>query len=269
MNILFFGDIVGSTGRKAVHQTAKALREKHGADLVVANCENSAHGTGITIKTAAALYDSGCDFLTGGNHMFDKAEQVGEVFTKYSGRIVRPANFEGDYPGRGWDVIEVAGRQVAIVNLHGQVFMERQFHGLIASPFTALDRILHEVPESAIILVDFHAEVTSEKRAMGFYAEGRVAAVLGTHTHVQTADAQVLPGGTAYITDVGMTGTAGSILGMKKEGALGRFLDNAGILEVDEGDTAEVGYVVVEIDAGGKASSIQSFLEKIPLPANL
>ncbi|MCL5435887.1 MAG: TIGR00282 family metallophosphoesterase [Patescibacteria group bacterium] len=265
--VLFFGDIVGKTGRAAVRQVLPALKKKHKPALVVANGENAAHGIGLTAKIARELFDSGIDFLTGGNHMFDKAEQIAEVFSNFPDKVVRPANFEGDYPGKGFAQLTVKDTEILIINLNAQVFMERQFDGLIGSPFKKLDEILQTAPKSDIILVDFHSEATSEKRGLGFYADGRVAALLGTHTHVQTADAQVLPGGTAYISDAGMCGASQSILGVKKETALKRFLSAEKVsLEVEETDEAEMGYIVIDVDERtGKARSIKAFLETIIL----
>lgn len=265
--ILFFGDIVGKTGRAAVRQVLPALKKKHKPNLVMANGENAAHGIGLTAKIARELFDCGIDFLTGGNHMFDKPQQINEVFAAYSDRVIRPANFEGDYPGAGFATLEVKGVKVLLINLNAQVFMEHQFAGFIGSPFKKLEEILQTAGKSDIILVDFHSEATSEKRGLGFYADGRVSAILGTHTHVQTADAQVLPGGTAYISDVGMCGSAQSILGVKKETALKRFLSAEKVsLEVEESAEAELGYIVLNIDEKtGKARGIKAFLETIKL----
>lgn len=250
-----------------MRQILPRLKTEHQPDLVIANGENAAHGIGITLKIARELFDAGVDFLTGGNHMFDKSEQVAEAFATYPEKIIRPANFEGNLPGQGYAVVNLGAVSVAIINLNAQVFMERQFEGLISSPFKKLDELLQKLPKSDIILVDFHSEATSEKRGLGFYADGRVAAILGTHTHVQTADAQILPGGTAYISDVGMCGAAQSVLGVKKELALKRFLSDEKIsLEVDESSEAEVGYVVLEIDeTSGKAEAIKAYLERLKI----
>ena len=267
MIILFFGDIVGKTGRKAVAAILPRLKEEHQPDLVIANAENAAHGSGISVKTAQVLFDAGCDLLTGGNHIFDKAEGSEEAFNAFTDRIVRPANFVGAYPGKGWIILEHANGPVVITNFNGQVFMERQFRGEIASPFAEFEKLLHDWPKSAIIIVDFHAEATSEKRGFGFHIDGRAAAVVGTHTHVQTSDAQILPGGTAYITDLGMVGAADSILGVDPAGPLARFGgDERARLEVMETNMAEVGYVVIDIDQETKkAKSIVSRLERITL----
>lgn len=269
MKILFFGDIVGKTGRKAIAAIMPQLRKEHRPDLVIANTENAAHGVGVTVKTVQQLFDAGIDFLTSGNHVFDKVAEAQEVFSLFAGRIVRPANFEGGHPGQGWASKAVGNQEVWVANFNSQVFMEHQFKGQITSPFAALDKFLLSTPKSAIIIVDFHSEATSEKRGFGFYADGKASAVIGTHTHVQTADAQILPDGTAYISDVGMVGAANSVLGVIKEKALERFLageDERVKLEIDEGLQAEVGYVVIEVDeASGRALSIKSYLEEIKL----
>jgi len=267
MKILFFGDIVGKTGRQAIAAILPKLKKEHKPDLVVANAENAAHGSGISQRTAVALFESGCDILTGGNHIFDKKDQSEEAFRNFPDKIVRPANFDDSWPGKGWVSTRVGSKEVVVSNFNAQVFMERQFRGEIASPFQSFDKLLHDWPKSAIIIVDFHSEATSEKRGFGLHADGRAAAVLGTHTHVQTADAQVLPGGTAYISDVGMVGAANSVLGVEPAGPLARFSgDERARLEVMETNTAEVGYVIIDIDnVTGKAYSITSKLERITL----
>ena len=267
MKILFFGDIVGRTGRQAIASVLPRLRERYAPDLVIANAENAAHGSGISQRTATALFDAGCDILTGGNHIFDKKDQSEEAFRNFPEKIVRPANFSDSYPGKGWVSTSVKKKEVVIANFNAQVFMERQFRGEIASPFQSFDKLLHDWPKSAIIIVDFHSEATSEKRGFGLHADGRAAAVLGTHTHVQTADAQVLPGGTAYISDVGMVGAANSILGVEPAGPLARFMgDEKAKFEIMETKEAEVGYVIIEVnDDTLKATSIESRLERVSL----
>ena len=266
MRFLFFGDIIGKTGRKAIASVLPSLKKKHKADLVIANAENVAHGIGVTAKTVGALVDAGVDFLTSGNHVFDKQKEADEVFRQFEGKIIRPINFEGQYAGKGYEKIDVAGKKVAIANFNSQVFMDNQFSGLISSPFKALDTFLQSQKKSDIIIVDFHSEATSEKRGFGFYADGRVSALIGTHTHVQTADAQILPNGTAYISDVGMVGAANTVLGVNRERALEQFLGKKSKIEnMVESDLAEVGYVVVEVDATGKAKSIKSFLDRVKI----
>ncbi|MDP3741081.1 MAG: TIGR00282 family metallophosphoesterase [bacterium] len=273
MRVLFFGDIVGKGGRKAVASILPKLRKKHKPDLVVANGENLAHGKGVTLKTFEELLNVGVDFFTSGNHVFDKPEIV-QVFEKYPDKIIRPSNFQGkltdgsDLPGAGFAVIDVKGVPVLMINLNGQVFMEKQFDfGQVTNPFLELNKILSEHGGKAVIkIVDFHAEATSEKRGMGIWCDGRVSALIGSHTHVQTADAQILPQGTGYLTDVGMVGAADSVIGTKSEGAIKRLMADPASptkipLEVDEGDKFEIGYVVLEIDSQtSKCQNIDSQL---------
>src|SRR3989344_1967786 len=266
MTILFFGDVVGKAGREAIKRMLPAIRAEHSPDLVCANVENLAHGKGITLHTLNFMIAAGVDFFTSGNHVFDKPEGK-QVFEEHGDKIVRPANLKDDLPGKGWKIIEVNGVAVLIVNLLGQVFMEKQFdQGEIGNPFLKLNEILNEVGDKAKVkILDFHAEATSEKRGMGFWADGRVSAVFGTHTHVLTADAQILPQGTGYATDIGMAGVYDSIIGVQKEAALNRFAaggDNSikMPLTVAEEGACEASYLVVEIDeATGKCENISSF----------
>ena len=219
MHLLFLGDIVGSPGRRAVEELLYRVVDRHLIDLVVANCENASGGIGITPAVADQLLGMGIDVLTSGNHIWKHKDILGYI--EDTDRLVRPANYPPDTPGRGFTVIETAvGEKVAVINLEGRVFMNP-----IECPFRAVDAVLAQLsPEVKIIMVDMHAEATSEKQAMGWHLDGRVSAVLGTHTHVQTADERLLPQGTAYITDVGMTGPINSVIGMKTEIILERFL---------------------------------------------
>jgi len=213
MKIAFIGDIVGRPGRRALHLWLEENRKE--LDLVIANGENAAGGFGLTEKTAKALFSYGVDVLTGGNHTFDKKE----IFQFIDGYpILRPANYPPETPGRGYIGLEVKGVKFLIINLMGRVFLE-----CLDSPFRKLDEIL-ERERADFILVDFHAEATSEKQAFGFYADGRVGAVFGTHTHVQTADLRLLPKGTLYITDVGMTGATDTVIGMEPKEGVERFV---------------------------------------------
>ena len=254
MKVLFFGDIDGKSGRAAITKLLPDLRSQYSPNLVIANGENLAHGKGVTLRTVTEIFEAGVDVLTGGNHIFTKPEGK-EVFEKFPGKIVRPANVPDNLPGSGWIVTERGGQKIMIINLLGRVFMKEQFDfGAIGNPFTKLDEILAEAgSQTKIKILDFHAEATSEKRGMGFYSDGRLSAVLGTHTHVQTHDAQILPGGTGYLTDLGMTGAASSVIGVKTEGALKRLMHEGEAapkiaLEIDEGDSHEVGFVIAEID---------------------
>jgi 2',3'-cyclic-nucleotide 2'-phosphodiesterase len=219
MHLLFIGDIVGSPGRRAVEELLYRVVDRHLIDLVVANCENASGGIGITPAVADQLLGMGIDVLTSGNHIWKHKDILGYI--EDTDRLVRPANYPPDTPGRGFTVIETAvGEKVAVINLEGRVFMNP-----IECPFRSVDAVLAQIsPEVKIIMVDMHAEATSEKQAMGWHLDGRVSAVLGTHTHVQTADERLLPQGTAYITDVGMTGPINSVIGMKTEIILERFL---------------------------------------------
>ena len=216
MRILCIGDVVGSVGCRFLRERLPSLKRFHGVDLVICNGENSADGNGLTVVSANYLFDSGVDAITLGNHAFRRQE----VYTLLdeSPFIVRPANFPARAPGKGIINLDMGRRIVTIINLMGNLSME---DGL-ENAFDCADRLLGQA-ESRIILLDFHAETTSEKRALGYYLDGRVSAVFGTHTHVQTSDAQVLPNGTGYITDLGMTGTIHSVLGVKTEIIVNRF----------------------------------------------
>ncbi len=219
MWVLFFGDVVGKPGRKAVREFLARLAGIRDADLVVANAENAAGGVGVTEGTVRELFDAGVDVLTSGNHVWDKRE--GLPLLSNEERILRPANYPPGTGGRGWGIFRGrSGAPYAVVSLIGRVFM-----GAFDCPFRWMDAALPEIRrEAKAVFVDFHAEATSEKRAMGFHLDGKVSAVAGTHTHVQTVDAQVLPGGTGYITDAGMCGSSSSVIGMEAAGVLRRFL---------------------------------------------
>ncbi|MEK6779391.1 MAG: TIGR00282 family metallophosphoesterase, partial [Candidatus Deferrimicrobiota bacterium] len=219
MWVLFFGDVVGKPGRKAVREFLSRLAGRRDVDLVVANAENAAGGMGITESVVMELFDAGVDALTSGNHVWDKREGV--PLLQGEARILRPANYPPGAEGRGWGVFRGrSGAAYAVVSLIGRVFM-----GQYDCPFRWMDGALPEVRrQAAAVLVDFHAEATSEKRAMAFHLDGKVSAIAGTHTHVQTVDAQVLPGGTGYITDAGMCGASQSVIGMDPKGVLRRFI---------------------------------------------
>ena len=217
MRILCIGDVVGSVGCRFLRSKLPALKRVKGVDLVICNGENSADGNGITPASAKFLFDSGVDAITLGNHAFRRKEAYEYLDSNLF--IARPANFpDSAAPGRGVINIDTGRRVVSVINLMGNMFLES---GLDCA-FDVIDRALTQA-ESRIILVDFHAEATSEKRAMGYYLDRRVSAVFGTHTHVQTSDAQVLPGGTGYITDLGMTGTIHSVLGVRTDIIINKF----------------------------------------------
>jgi len=219
MNILFVGDIFGKPGREALLRWLPEFADEHAVDFVIANGENSANGAGITSKIAERLLAGGVDVITTGNHIWRQREVF--AFLATDERIVRPANYPAGAPGRGLTVRPAAdGSEVAVINLAGELYLNSGM-----SPFRIVDRLVEEAQQLAeTIVVDLHAEATSEKVAMGHYLDGRVTAVLGTHTHVQTSDARVLPGGTAYMTDVGMTGPLESVIGVRTDIIVKRFL---------------------------------------------
>lgn len=211
MKILAIGDVVGSVGCEFLRDTLPDLKKAHGIDLVIANGENSADGNGITPFSANHLFSSGVDVITTGNHSFRRRE----IFPKFESEphLIRPANFPSrNTPGSGICTVDMLKTKVIIINLMGTIFMES-----IDCPFKTIDRLLDKVDKNAIIIVDFHAEATSEKRTLGYYLDGKVSAFFGTHTHVPTADESIFPKGTGYITDVGMTGVINSALGVKFE----------------------------------------------------
>jgi len=219
LQVLFLGDIVGRPGRRAVKEILPQLKDKYQPDLIIANGENAAGGRGITREIAEELYEAGIDILTMGNHVWDRKEVFS--FIDEDQRIIRPANYPPDSPGRGYVVVPInENLKVGVINISGRVFLPP-----LDCPFRTIDQILSVVKrETPVVIIDFHAEATSEKVAFGWYLDGRVTAVIGTHTHIQTADERVLPNGTAYITDVGMTGPRDSVLGVKLECVLEKFL---------------------------------------------
>jgi len=223
IKILFFGDVVGKIGRQALKKVLPGLKKKLKPDLTIANVENLAHGLGITKKTIQETREAGVDFFTSGNHVWRKREIV-EIFkdNKWKNSIIRPANWPEGVPGEGAKFFQVGNFSFLVVNLLGRVFIDKS----LDCPFKKLDEILTQYKKRKInaILVDIHGEATSEKIAFGWYADGRVSAVLGTHTHIGTADAKILPKGTGYITDVGMVGAKDSVIGRKKEEVLAGFL---------------------------------------------
>ncbi len=246
MRILFIGDIVGSPGRQIIHDRLADVVAQRQIDLVIANGENAASGFGITPRLTEELLAAGIDVLTGGNHIWDRREILEHI--PHQPRLLRPANFPEGNPGSGVFVgVAKNGMKFAVVNLQGRVFLPA-----IEDPFRTADQELAKLPgDTPIVLVDMHAEVTSEKIAMGWYLDGRVTAVVGTHTHVATADERVLPQGTAYITDVGMTGPHAGVIGMDREGIIQKFLDAMPAkFEVASGDV-QMNTVLIETDDVG------------------
>jgi 2',3'-cyclic-nucleotide 2'-phosphodiesterase len=252
VNILLIGDVVGRPGRELVRKGLRALIDVHGLDFVIANAENAAAGFGVTKDIGDTLLESGIDVLTSGNHIWDKKEVIDYI--KAERRLLRPANYPAGVPGRGSYVAQAAdGRAVGVINAMGRVFMLP-----IDDPFAVvlreIDAIRHR---TRVIIVDFHAEATSEKIAMGWHLDGRVTAIIGTHTHVQTADERILPKGTAYLTDVGMTGPHDSIIGMEVEPSLARFLNGMPTkFEPASGNPRLNGVIVEADDRSGLATRI-------------
>jgi metallophosphoesterase (TIGR00282 family) len=259
VKLLFVGDVVGGIGRRTLAALLPGIRDEHRPDFVVVNGENSAGGVGITQKTARELLDMGADAITLGNHAY-RHREVYEYLDREE-RIVRPANYPKGSPGRGHTVIERDGTRLGVVNLSGLVFLQA-----VRSPFAEVDAALAELRDRAnFVLVDMHAEATSEKVAMGWHLDGRVTACVGTHTHVATADARVLPGGTAYVTDVGMTGPRGGVIGVKREQAVERFLTLTNVRFETSDEDPWLNALLVEAGDDGRAARV----EQLILPARL
>jgi metallophosphoesterase (TIGR00282 family) len=253
MKILFIGDIVGKAGRRIVVEKIDSIIEKNNIELVIANCENCAAGFGVTPTLADGLFNIGVEVLTSGNHIWDKKEILPYLDSK--AEILRPANYPTGTPGRGvYTGATTAGTSYVVMNLQGRVHMP-----LTDCPFRKADQLIDQIPPDTLVrFVDFHAEATSEKIALGWYLDGRVSAVVGTHTHIQTADERVLPGGTAYVTDAGMTGPYESVIGMNREASINRFLQATPTrFEPATGD-ARISGVILSLDpTTGKARSIE------------
>jgi 2',3'-cyclic-nucleotide 2'-phosphodiesterase len=252
MNLLFIGDIVGRPGRELIRKGLRGLVDKHSIDLVIANAENSANGFGVTKDIGDALLDYGVDVMTSGNHIWDKKEVLDYMPTQP--KLLRPANYPAGGPGRGSYVAQTGdGRAVGVINVMGRVFMLN-----IDDPFQVVLKEIEAVrAKTKIIVVDFHAEATSEKVAMGWHLDGKVTLVVGTHTHVQTADERILPNGTAYLTDAGMTGPHDSIIGMEREPSLARFLNGMpSRFEPATGNPRLNGVMVTADDSTGRATKV-------------
>jgi 2',3'-cyclic-nucleotide 2'-phosphodiesterase len=259
VKLLFVGDVVGGIGRRTLAALLPGIRDAHRPDFVIVNGENSAGGVGVTEKTARELLETGADAITLGNHAYRHREVYG--YLDREARIVRPANYPKGSPGRGHTIVERDGMRLGVVNLSGLVFLQA-----VRSPFAEADAALAELRDQTdAVLVDMHAEATSEKVAMGWHLDGRATACVGTHTHVPTADARVLPGGTAYITDVGMTGPLGGVIGVKREQALERFIKLTNVRFETSDEDPWLNAVLIDADGEGHATAI----EQILLPARL
>jgi hypothetical protein len=258
MRILFIGDVVGSPGRTAIKELLPKIRRREGVELVIANGENVAGGSGMTPPLADELLGYGIDVITNGDHVWKRKEIIEKL--EADTRVLRPANYPAESPGFGSTVVKSSsGAKVGVINLVGRVFMEA-----VECPFRAAKSLIEKMKDTKVIVVDIHAEATSEKIALGWFLDGMVSAIVGTHTHVQTADEKILPNGTAYITDVGMTGPYDSVIGRRKEQILTRFLTQMPArFEMAEGDIQLHG-VVIDIDeTTGKARSITRIQEKL------
>jgi 2',3'-cyclic-nucleotide 2'-phosphodiesterase len=258
VKVLFIGDIVGGIGRRTTRALLPELRARHAPDFVVVNGENTAGGIGITPKIADELFADGIDAITLGNHAY-RHRQIYEYLDAQP-NILRPANFLRGQPGHGWCVIERDGTRLGVVNLSGNVFLQAGRHA-----FSEIDAALHALKGKVDhVLVDMHAEATSEKVGMGWHLDGRVTAVVGTHTHVPTADARVLPGGTAYITDVGMTGPRGGVIGVKRELALEALVTQLPVRFETSEDDSWLNAVVITASQPMRADSIEQVLLAAP-----
>lgn len=247
MRLLMIGDIVGKPGRRAVKQNLPGLVAQYSVDVVIANGENAAGGNGITRDVAQELFSAGVDVITMGNHVWNQKEIFNYI--NQETRIIRPANYPPGAPGQGWGIFSTKkGLELGVINLSGRIFMQE-----LDCPFRKANELVTELSKRVdVIFVDFHAEASSEKMAMGWYLDGRVTAVCGTHTHVQTADERILPGGTAYISDVGMTGPMNSVIGVKKELVIEKFITQLPRrFEVAEG-LYQFNAVLVEIDGDSR-----------------
>lgn len=262
MRVLFLGDVVGRPGRSIVARRVPLLRQELKLDFVIANGENLASGIGITMEKAEEMFRAGVDVLTSGNHVWKKREFVEHISKNDEPRILRPANYPDAAPGCGHRLYDVGAVKFGIVNLQGRVFMEP-----IDCPFQVGRRAVQDLKArgAKVIFVDFHAEATSEKKAMGHFLDGQVSVVVGTHTHVQTADEEILPGGTAYLTDAGMVGVAHSVIGVEIAPILERFLTQVPVkFEVPKSGEVIMCGAVVEINESGGAVKIQRIQERHP-----
>jgi metallophosphoesterase (TIGR00282 family) len=252
MKILMIGDVVGSPGRKIFEREVRRLKKERGIDAVVVNAENCAAGSGITAALSKSFFDAGADAITLGDHTWGQKEFAGQISALE--RVIRPANFPQECPGKGWCMVTMPTFRFAVVNVQGRVFMNP-----VDCPFKALDRVLNEIPKDVPVFVDFHAEATSEKITFGYYFDGRVTAIVGTHTHVQTSDAVILPGGTAYLTDLGMTGPYISSIGRDLKPVTRKFITGMPArFDVAEGPSVLEGAIIDFDPLTKKANSIET-----------
>ena len=259
MKILMIGDVVGSPGRKIFRREIPRIRAERDIGAVIVNAENCAAGSGLTAALAKEFFDAGADAITLGDHTWGQKEFAGQIGGL--DRVVRPANFAAECPGKGWCMVQMPTFRFAIINMQGRVFMQS-----VDCPFKTLDRVLTEIPKDVPVFVDFHAEATSEKITFGYFADGRVTAVVGTHTHVQTSDAIVLPKGTAYLTDLGMTGPYISSIGRDLKPVTKKFVTGMpSRFDVAEGPSVLEGAIVEFDPVSKKASAIETIRVREPL----
>jgi metallophosphoesterase (TIGR00282 family) len=252
MKILMIGDVVGSPGRKIFEREVPRLKKERGIDAVVVNAENCAAGSGITAALSGSFFDAGADAITLGDHTWGQKEFAGQIGSLE--KVIRPVNFPQECPGRGWCMVTMPTFRFAVVNVQGRVFMNP-----VDCPFKAMERALNEIPKDVPVFVDFHAEATSEKITFGYYFDGRVTAIVGTHTHVQTSDAVVLPGGTAYLTDLGMTGPYVSSIGRDLKPVTRKFVTGMpSRFDVAQGPCVLEGAVIDFDPASKKALGIET-----------
>ena len=253
MKLLMLGDVVGAPGRRILKENLPRIRRELGVNAVVANAENCAAGSGITVPLANEIFKSGVDAITLGDHTWGQKEFAGEIGKVAN--LVRPANYPQECPGKGWTLVNLPVGQIAVVNVQGRVFMNP-----VDCPFKTMDKVLAEIPKNVPVFVDFHAEATSEKNTLGYYLDGRITAIVGTHTHVQTSDAMLLPKGTAYLTDLGMCGPYVSSIGRDLAPVTRRFVTGMpSRFEVATGPCTMEG-AIIEFDMATKmASSIETF----------
>lgn len=271
LKVIVLGDIMGSIGRKALTKTLPELRKKYGADLVIANCENLAHGSGVTAKTLREIFATGVDFCTSGNHVWDKKKELKRVLEEKTlkDKIIRPANYKKIYRklGEGFKIITIGKDKVLIINLSGRVLMKAE--GLkVHSPLVVLEDILEKNKKKKVnaVLVDFHAEATSEKRGLGYFADGKVSLLWGTHTHTPTADLQIQQHGTGFITDIGMCGARDSVIGEDKDTVIEslKHKDSKMKHNLPEHGWAKIQGIYAEID-GKKTKKVEQISEEVEI----
>ncbi|KKP98541.1 MAG: Metallophosphoesterase, MG_246/BB_0505 family [Parcubacteria group bacterium GW2011_GWD2_38_12] len=256
IKIIFFGDIFGKPGRNAIKKILPELKEKYRPDLIIANAENLSHGSGVTVSTIAEMREAGIDVFTSGNHVFNKQEEAQKILNEPDSPLLRPANYPSEDPGKGAKLIRIKDVNILVFNLLGRVFMKED----VEDPFTTAQNIIdYHKKDVNIFILDFHAEATSEKVALMYYLDGKISALIGTHTHIPTADNKITKKGTAYITDIGMVGPTDSVIGLKKEPVIEQYLTQIKQkMEVPENGDLEINAIYLEIDENtGKALKLE------------